>query len=55
MASDFISENDLNTFDGYLRLQAIDPSTAGLEVLAMYRNHSTRRWQSGLQRPNLGR
>ena len=37
MASDFISEDDLNTFDGYLRLQGIKSSTAGPDALAMYR------------------
>ena len=29
MARDFISEDDLNTFDGYLRLQGIEPSIVG--------------------------
>jgi hypothetical protein len=32
---DFISEDDLNTFDGYLRLQVVDPSTAGPDVHAL--------------------
>jgi hypothetical protein len=35
--SDFISEDDLNTFEGYLRLQAVDPMTAGPDELAMFR------------------
>jgi hypothetical protein len=37
MARDFISEDDLNTFDGYLRLQGIEPSIAEPKVLATYR------------------
>jgi hypothetical protein len=35
--SDFISEDDLNTFDGYLRYQGIDPKTAAPEVLEQFR------------------
>ncbi len=34
---DFISEDDLDTFEGYLRYQAIDPTTATPEVLASFR------------------
>jgi hypothetical protein len=37
MARDFILEDDLNTFDGYLRLQGIEPSIAEPKVLATYR------------------
>ena len=35
MTSDFIAEDDLNTFDEYLRLQGVDPSTAGPAVHAL--------------------
>jgi hypothetical protein len=35
--SDFISEDDLNTFEGYLRFQAVDPLTATSDDLAMFR------------------
>lgn len=35
--SDFISNDDLNTFEGYLRYQAIDPATTTPEVLAQFR------------------
>lgn len=34
---DFISEDDLNSFDGFLRYQAIDPATATSDVLAQFR------------------
>jgi hypothetical protein len=34
---DFISEDDLNTFDGYLRYQAIDPTTTPPDVLRQFR------------------
>ncbi len=37
MPSDFISEDDLNTFEGYLRLQSIDPLTTAPDVLAQFR------------------
>jgi hypothetical protein len=37
MTSEFIPEDNLNTFDGYLPLQAVDPSMGGPNVLAMYR------------------
>jgi hypothetical protein len=35
--SDFISENDLNTFEGYLRFQGVDSLTATLHELAEFR------------------
>jgi hypothetical protein len=34
---DFISEDDLDTFEEYLRYQAIDPTTASPEVLGQFR------------------
>jgi hypothetical protein len=34
---EFISEDDLNTFEGYLRFQAVDPLTATSDELAMFR------------------
>lgn len=37
MESDFIDEDDLNTFEGFLRLQAIDASTTPPDELAMWR------------------
>ena len=37
MPSDSISEDDLNTFEGFLRLQAVDPLTATPDELAMFR------------------
>jgi hypothetical protein len=37
LVPDFISEDDLSTFEGYLRLQAADPSTATAEELAAWR------------------
>ena len=54
MASDSISEDDLNTFEGYLRLQAIDPSTAGLDVLAMYRQSFDEAMAIRATTPKLG-
>ena len=54
MASDFISEDDLNTFDGYLRLQAVDPSTAGPDVLAMYRQFFDEAMAIRATTPKLG-
>jgi hypothetical protein len=35
--SDFTSEDDLDTFDGYLRYQGIDPKSAAPEVLEQFR------------------
>ena len=35
---EFISEDDLDTFEGWLRCQAIDAATAPPEVLAMWRS-----------------
>jgi hypothetical protein len=37
LPSDFISEDDLDTFEGFLRLQAVDPSTATPSELATFR------------------
>ena len=37
MAEDFISEDDLNTFEGFLRFQAVDPATASADELAIFR------------------
>jgi hypothetical protein len=37
MPSDFISEDDLNTFEGFLRFQAVDPLTAAPDELAAFR------------------
>jgi hypothetical protein len=54
MASDFISEDDLNTFEGYLRLQAVDPSTTALDVLAMYRQSFDEAMAIRATTPKLG-
>jgi hypothetical protein len=37
MTSNFISEDDLDTFEGWLRYQAFDPTTATPEELAAFR------------------
>ena len=36
---EFISEDDLQTFKGWLRYQAVDASTMTAEELAMWRRH----------------
>jgi hypothetical protein len=36
---EFISEDDLNTFEGWLRYQAIDAATTPPDELAMWRGH----------------
>ena len=38
MVKELISEDDLDTFEGWLRYQAIDVATATPEVLAMLRS-----------------
>jgi hypothetical protein len=35
--SEFISEDDLNTWEGFLRYQGVDPATAAPDVLAQFR------------------
>jgi hypothetical protein len=37
MNVDFVSEDDLDTFEGFLRYQAVDPATAKPEELAVFR------------------
>jgi hypothetical protein len=52
---DFISEDDLNTFEGYLRYQAIDPTTASQEVLAQFREVFEEAQKAKAATPKLGR
>ena len=39
LVHEFISEDDLQTFEGWLRYQAVDASTMAAEELAMWRRH----------------
>lgn len=52
---DFNSEDDLNTFEGYLRYQAIDPTTASQEVLAAFRKAFDEAQEAKATTPKLGR
>ncbi|MSO68795.1 MAG: hypothetical protein EXQ98_00720 [Alphaproteobacteria bacterium] len=47
---DFISEDDLNTFDGWLRYQGVDKDTAEPDALEMWR----RLFDEGKRRPKVG-
>lgn len=38
MNDDFISEDDLSTFEGFLKYQAVDPATLTSDELAMWRS-----------------
>jgi len=49
----FNSEDDLNTFEGYLRYQAIDPTTASQEVLGGFRKVLKRRKEQKQRPRNL--
>jgi len=42
MSVDFISEDDLNTWEGFLRRHQIDPRTATPDVMADFRQGRTR-------------
>ena len=48
---EFISESDLATFEGWLRYQAIDPSTTTQEDLAMWRREFDEVRQRDARRP----
>jgi hypothetical protein len=51
---DFISEDDLLTFEGFLKYQAIDPAMLTPDELAMWRGYfdeATRLWESS---PKVG-
>jgi hypothetical protein len=50
MPSDFIDEDDLNTFDGWLNYQAVDPVAVSPDELAMLRSVFDRR----LATPKIG-
>jgi hypothetical protein len=50
MPSDFIDEDDLNTFDGWLNYQAFDPDALSPDELAMLRSVFDRR----LATPKIG-
>jgi hypothetical protein len=39
MNDDFIREDDLRTFEGFLKYQAIDPAILTQDELAMYRGY----------------
>ena len=45
---EFISEDDLNTFEGWLRYQAIDATTTPPDELAMWRGHFDEKMERSL-------
>ena len=51
---EFISEDDLDTFEGWLRCQAIDAATATPEVLAMWRSIFDEGRARSLATPKVG-
>jgi hypothetical protein len=52
--SDFISEDDLLTFDGYLKYQAVDPAALTPDELAMWRCYFDEAARSRSRAPKLG-
>jgi hypothetical protein len=50
----FIGEDDLDTFEGWLRYQAIDPATLAPEDLEMWRGHFVQSRKDGLASPKVG-
>jgi hypothetical protein len=52
---DFIGEDDLDTFEGYLRYQSIDPTTTSLEVLEQIRAAFEEAQKATAATPKLGR
>jgi hypothetical protein len=52
--SDFISEDDLNTFEGYLRFQAVDPETATPNEVAMFRQFFDEATAARAATPKIG-
>ncbi|MBI3457211.1 MAG: hypothetical protein HY002_15655, partial [Candidatus Rokubacteria bacterium] len=51
---DFISEDDLQTFEGWLRYQAVDASTTAPEELAMWRRLFEEARQRSATSPKVG-
>jgi hypothetical protein len=54
MPSDFIDEDDLNTFEGWLKYQAIDPSEVSPEELALLRSEFDKATAKQLANPKVG-
>jgi hypothetical protein len=54
MPGDFIDEDDLNTFDGWLNYQAVDPDAASPDELAMLRSVFDKTTASLLATPKIG-
>jgi hypothetical protein len=54
LPSDFISEDDLNTFEGYLRFQAVDPLIATPDELALFRQFFDEAKAASSATPKLG-
>ena len=54
MPSDFIDEDDLNTFEGWLNYQAIDPGAASPDELAMLRKAFDEATARRLASPKIG-
>jgi hypothetical protein len=54
MAQDFISEDDLKTFEGWLRYQAIDAATVTSDELEMWRSLFDEVRQRSLANPKVG-
>lgn len=54
MPSDFIDEDGLNTFDGWLKYQAVDPASASPDELAMLRSDFDKVTASQLATPKIG-
>ncbi len=52
--NEFISEDDLRTFEGWLRYQAVDASTMAAEELAMWRRHFEEASQRSATSPKVG-
>jgi hypothetical protein len=55
MAREFISEDDLDTFEGFLRYQAVDPPTATSDELAEWRSIYDEASSSKSASPKVGR
>lgn len=52
--ADFISEDDLKTFDGWLRYQGVDAQSATPEELAMWRDIFAEGQENALKIPKVG-
>src|ERR1019366_9364697 len=54
VVQEFVSEDDLNTFEGWLRYQAVDAATTPPDELAMWRDLFDEKRERSLASPKVG-